>query len=326
MELEAQDLPHLVGRRVDSVHGEKWRLVGLFRGQELLLPEPHTRIQSGDHLLLLGPPDTCEEVCSRLDCGLPGFPLSWGQTLLVVLNPKDPDEHEGLMNEAMAWAMDSRVNDTIVLCREGQCDLQAQINEWPAACSVRVESVPSGLLEKARELCRQGEVGLVVLGKFEPSLLESLAKSALMNLAESLGAPLVLAGGTAPYQKILVPFNGRPRSLAALEVAAEVAGQTGGEISLAMVEEPEFIHGEDSAPWLEQVRATAREQAHALKLTFQEVQLQGNPVRRISELSGEYDLMVVGGSSRGRGLLSPNVGEHLAEKARCTVLVVAKED
>lgn len=326
MELEAADLPHLVGRRADSVQGEKWRLVALFRRGQLVLPQPHTRIQAEDRLLLLGPPDTYGEVCTQLECGLPGFPLSWGHTLLVVLNPKDPAEHEGLMNEALAWALNSQVQDTIILCRESQCDLQAQINEWPAACQVRIEPVAAGLVERARELCRQNEVGLVVMGKFEPTLLESLAKSALMNLAESLGTPLVLAGGTLPYQKILVPFNGRARSLAGLEVAAEVARQTGGEVSLAMVEEPEFVHGEESGPWLEQVRSLAREQAHLLKLPVKEVVLRGNPVRRIRELSADYDLLVVGGSSRGRGLLSPNVGEHLAEKAGCSVLVVAKED
>lgn len=325
MELEADDLPHLMGRRVDSVRGDKWRLVGLIREQQLALPQPRTRIQPGDHLLLLGPADTYGEVCSQLECGLPGFPLSWGHTLLVVLNSKDPDEHEGLLSEALAWALNSQVSDTIILCREGRCDLQAQLNEWPAASEVRVEKVSSGLLERAREICRQGEVGLVVMGKFEPTLLESLAKSALMNLAESLGAPLVLTGGTLPYQKILVPFNGRPRSMAALEVAAEVSRQTGGEVSLAMVEEPEFVRGEVSGPWVEQVQAQAREQAHILKMPIKEVVLQGNPVHRIKELSADYDLLVVGGSSRGRGMLSPNVGEHLAAKAGCSVLVVAKE-
>ncbi|MCF8044102.1 MAG: NAD-binding protein [Desulfarculaceae bacterium] len=326
MELEAEDLPHLVGRRVDSVRGDKWRLVALIREQQLVLPHPHNRIQPGDHLLLLGPADTYGEVCAQLECGLPGFPLSWGHTLLVVLNSKDPDEHEGLMNEALAWALNSQVSDTVILCREGQCDLQAQLNEWPAASQVRVEQAPSGLLERARELCRQGEVGLVVMGKFELTLLESLAKSTLMNLAESLGAPVVLAGGTLPYQKILVPFNGGPRSLAALEVAAEVARQTGGEVSLAMVEEPEFVRGEDSGPWVEQVQAQAREQAHIHKLSIREEVLRGNPVHEIRKLSSDYDLLVVGGSSRGRGVLSPNVGEHLAEKAGCSVLVVAKED
>ncbi|MBU4565154.1 MAG: NAD-binding protein [Desulfarculus sp.] len=326
MELEADSLPHLVGRRVDSVRGDKWRLVALVREQRLLLPDPHTRIQPGDHLLLMGPSDAYGDVCSQLECGLPGFPLSWGHTLLVVLNPKNPDEHEGLMNEALAWALNSQVSDTTILCREDLCDLQSLLNEWPAASQVRVETVASGLLERARELCAQGEVGLVVMGKFEPTMLGSLAKSALMNLAESLGAPLVLAGGTLPYQKILVPFNGRASSLAALEVAAEVARQTGGEVSLAMVEEPEFVRGEDSGPWVEQVLAKAREQAHIHKLPINEVVLRGNPVHEIRKLSSDYDLLVVGGSSRGRGLLSPNVGEHLAAKAGCSVLVVAKED
>ncbi len=325
MEIQAGEAPHLVGRRAMSVQGRDWRLVGLIRENDLLLPQPSTHIREGDRMVLLGQADMFSQICSHLDCGLAGFPLAWGHTLLVALTPKDPDEHEGLLTEGLFWALNSKVERTIILCRQGQSGFQSLLDEWPAAAQVRVETVERDLLSRARQLCGEEEVGLVVTGKFEPSLLGSLARSALMDLAESLDAPVVLAGGTTPYQRILAPFNGSPRAEAGLEVACLVALQTGGELSVALVEEPGFIRGGDAGAWLEGARARFRAVVHHHKLSAHEVRLQGNPVRQIVGISQDYDLMVVGGSSRGRGLLSPNVGEHLAQKAACSVLLVAQE-
>ncbi|MCF8031955.1 MAG: universal stress protein [Desulfarculaceae bacterium] len=325
LEMDTGEAPHLVGRLAGSLRGRDWRLSGLVRGERLVLPSANERIQAGDRLVMLGQADMFSQICADLSCGLPGFPLSWGHTLLVVLTPKDPDQHEGLLTEGLFWALNSRVEQTIILCRGEQSGFQDLLDEWPAAASVRVESVPEGLLDHARRLCEEEKVGLVVLGKYEPTWLSSLGRGALMDLAESLCAPVVFSGGTAPYRKILVPFDGGPKAEAALEVAAEVAQQTGGELSTALVEEPEFIRGGDGDAWLEKARARAKEMAHGQKLKLAEVSLQGNPVHQISAISGDYDLMVVGGSSRGRGLFSPNVGEHLAQKAACSVLVVAEK-
>ena len=325
LEMDTGDAPHLVGRLAGSLGGRDWRLAGLIRKGRLVLSSPREHIQAGDRLVLLGQADMFGQICADLSCGLPGFPLSWGHTLLVVLTPKDPDEHEGLLTEGLYWALNSRVERTVILCRSEQRGFQELLNEWPAAASVRVETAPDNLLAHARRICEEEKVGLVVLGKYEPTWLGSLARSALMDLAESLCAPVVFSGGTAPYQRILVPFNGSPRAEAALEVSAEVAQQTGGQLNLALVEEPQFIRGGDSEAWLEKARARAKEMAHGQKLKLTEVNLQGNPVRQVSAISRDYDLMVVGGSSRGRGMLSPNVGEHLAQKAACSVLVVAEK-
>ncbi|MCB2225432.1 MAG: NAD-binding protein [Desulfarculaceae bacterium] len=325
LEMDTADAPHMVGRLARSLRGPDWRLVGLMRSKELVLPKPGERIQAGDRMVLLGQADMFNQICADLSCGLPGFPLSWGHTLLVVLTPKNQDQHEGLLTEALFWALNSRVQETLILCRSDQCGFQDLLDEWPAAASVRVESVPEGLLPRAHKICEQEKVGLVVLGRYEPSWLESLTGGALLGLAESFCAPVVYSAGTAPYQRILVPFNGGARAEAALEVAAEVAVQTGGELGVALVEEPEFIKGEDGAVWREKAWAQAKETVRQQKLNLAEVSLQGNPVRQITAISGDYDLMVVGGSSRRHSLFTPNVGEHLAQKAACSVLAVAEK-
>ena len=325
LEMNTSELPQLVGRKARSVRTKDWSLVGLIRGEELVLLRRETRIKLGDRLVILGQPDMFGRVCTDLDCNLAGFPLAWGHTLLVALTPNDPDEHERVLNEGLFWALNSKVEETIILCRQGQSDFQHLLNEWPSALQVRVETVERNLLARARQICEEEKVGLAVLGKFEPTLLGSLARSALMDLAESLGSPVVLSGGTSPYGGILVPFNGSPRAELALEVACEVARLTGGELSAALVEEPQFIRGGDTESWLQKAQTRARDLAHAHKLSLKQVVLQGNPVRQISALSKDFDLLVVGGSSRGRGLLSPNVGEHLAQKAACSVLLVAEK-
>lgn len=323
MELEAAGLPRVVGRRAALVRGPKWRLVGLIREGRLMLPDGTTRVREEDRLVVLGQADLFSDVCSELDCTMPGFPRALGQRLLLALAPEAAARHAALVSEALYWALNARLDATTILCDESACDIQEQLDNWPAASKVTVETVAGDVWRRVRELCAGDDVGLVVGARPEPGILAGLTGGGLFSLAASLGRPLLFAGGTMPYGRILVPFNAKPRSEAALNDACDLARQMGAEVHLAMVAEPEFLRGEGRQGWLDQVRDRARQEAHAQKLDLKELVLEGNPVKEVSAVSGEFDLMVLGGSARGRGLLAPNVGEHLARRAECSVLLVA---
>lgn len=326
MEVQASGVPQVVGRRASRVRGPDWRLCGLIRGGRLLLPEGMTRIGEDDRLVILGQPDLFSDICSELSCSLPGFPRVLGQSLLVVLSPEAASQAAMVISEGLHWALNTHLHSTTILCEKSACQIQEQLNQWPAASKVAVEAVEGSIWRTAREMCPQEDVGLVVAARPEPGLLSGLTGGGLLSLANSLRRPLLLAVGTMPYKRVLVPFNGRPRAESALEAACDLARQMGAEVHLAMVAEPEFFRGEGKDDWLEQTRDRARELAHAQKMDLKELALAGNPIKEIVAISGEFDLLVVGGAPKGRGFLAPNVGEHLARKSACSVLVIASDE
>ena len=323
MEVEAARYHHLVGRRTALVRGEGWRLAALFRRDQLLLPDQRTRVLADDRLVLVGRQDMFSQVCQELECQIQGFPRAHGQAMLLLLWPDAKVDHAALVHEGLYWVQNTVIERTMVLCRRGACRGERELAQWPATAPARLEKVEGSISERARQLSGQESIGLVMTNKFEPSFLGSLGKAPLLNLAESLGCPLLLAGGGTPCQSILVPFNAQPRAEAALEVAVDLARQVGAGITLASVEEPDFINGAQQSSWLEGVRTRARELAHLYKLDWELKEMAGNPVREIAAISDQYDLMVVGGSSQGGGLFRPNLAEHLAQKAACSVLVLA---
>lgn len=144
-----------------------------------------------------------------------------------------------------------------------------------------------------------------------------------ISLAHDISSPLLVTKGTPPYERILVPFSGTPMSELALEIAVDFANQVGGTITTAVIEQPEFLTGEDGTSWKEKTLARLNELSHVHKTTFQVVERRGNPVREVTALTEESDLLVLGSTNRDRGLFTPNVGEKLVRESQCSVLIIA---
>ena len=94
---------------------------------------------------------------------------------------------------------------------------------------------------------------------------------------------------------------------------------------MAVVEEPDFIHGEDREGVVRDLFRRVRELSHIHKVKVGEIRREGNPVRELTRLAENYNLMVIGSTRKEKELLTPHVGELLTEKSACSVLVVASE-
>jgi nucleotide-binding universal stress UspA family protein len=180
-----------------------------------------------------------------------------------------------------------------------------------------------GVADQVRQMAAEGGYGLIVIPPPSKNLLSSLVSASLTELTKNLECPLLLARGSAPYKKVLIPFNGESYAEKAMEVTVDMAKQLGvKEVDAVVVSEPGFITGDDGGDWLEEIGARIDELAHIHKMRIGKVTRKGNPVNEISAVSGEYDLIVIGSDKKGKGLFSPNVAEHLARKTECSALLV----
>ena len=321
MEMDASDHFRVVGKKAASLVGDDWRLVAILRQNEMFFPQAETVIEAGDRLVIVGEPDTFEALCNHLECGIPHFPLGYGPDLLLALLPGS--DHEELIKESMHLAQNTKTRSLTILCSE-DCDIQEGLEIWSQSIDIRLETFKADLEDHLEEIGSQENYGVMVIHPFEASFFISLAKPTLISLAHSISCPLLVARQTHPYKRILVPFNATAKAELALDVAVDLARQFGADITVAVVEEPDFIRGVQEEQWAESMLGRLRELAHIHKFQFDGIVRQGNPVKEIVKVAEDFDLMIIGRTTRDKGLFSPHVGEHMDQDVPCSVLIVAK--
>jgi len=322
MEMDVADHFQVVGKGAASLRNEDWQLVAILRENMMFFPDPETVIEVGDRLVIVGQPDSFKSLCTHLECGIPHFPLGYGPDLLLALLPESNNEE--LIKETMHLAQNTKVKSLTILSSKEEGDLRDTLGAWTKTIDIKVVTVKDNVEDHLEKIGRQENYGLMVLHPFEASFFVSLAKPTLISLAHSISCPLLIARQTHPYERILVPFNATNKAEVALGVAVDLARQFGAEVAVAMVEEPEFIRGAQEEEWTESVSKRVRELAHIHKFDFEEIIKKGTPVKEVVALAEDFNLLVMGSTTREKGLFSPHVGERMAQDVPCSVLIIAK--
>jgi nucleotide-binding universal stress UspA family protein len=195
--------------------------------------------------------------------------------------------------------------------------------EWPESKPVTIREVGQKTQVEAFKWADQNfNPGLVVSPVLSLGWLDFLRLPRHVELVYAVGCPVLFSRASAEYQNILVGFDGSKSSLAGLDVAVDMARQTGAGLAAGMVMESEVIQGAGSQQWLGQAREVLRETAHIHKLEIQEWVQSGNPVRGLSALAKGADLLILGCNRPQRALLHLNVPELVLRRVDCSVLLV----
>jgi Trk K+ transport system NAD-binding subunit/nucleotide-binding universal stress UspA family protein len=322
MELDVSDHFQVVGKGTSSLTSDDWRLVAILRENVMFFPDSETVIEVGDRLVIVGQPDSFKALCIHLDCGVPHFPLGYGPDLLLALLPGS--NREELVKESMHLAQNSKVKSLTVLCSQEESDIQQALGTWTQTTDIKVVKVEGEVEDYLEKTGGQENYGVMVVHPFEASFFISLAKPTLISLAHAISCPLLVARQSHPYERILVPFNATSKAELALGVAVDLARQLEAEIAVAVVEEPEFIRGAAEEEWAESVANVVQELAHIHKFDFEVIIKKGNPVKEVVALAKDFNLLVMGSTTRDKGLFSPHVGERMAQDVPCSVLIIAK--
>jgi nucleotide-binding universal stress UspA family protein len=174
-------------------------------------------------------------------------------------------------------------------------------------------------------IARDSDAGMVVIRHAGRSLLQSIFGGNLVQMAAELPCPLLLAKRSNPYKRLLVPFNGSLAGQRALEIAMDLSRHLDAEVSAVVVVEPSYLRGAESSTgqWENRMLKQVRELAHVHKIKVDEQVRHGNPVKEILSIADDYQLLVIGGDEDKAGLFSLDVAGVLADRARCSVLLVS---
>jgi Trk K+ transport system NAD-binding subunit/nucleotide-binding universal stress UspA family protein len=320
-EINVSDHFRVIGKRASYFQRSNLRLSGIFRRGKLMFPKPGTVIQADDRLILLGEANMFTSVCSLLECSSPHFPLAYGPNMLVVL-PRPGDAAVAILREGQYLGQKTKVRKVTIVCGEGESPPAKESERWPQEVSVEIRPLSKGIVERVRSFAEEGTSGLLLIPPVERSLFSTLGGLVYTSLTHDLNCPVLIARQTFPYKRILVPFHGTTNAELALEVGMDLGRQLGAMITVMIVEEPGFLSGDEDDGFVRRNQARIRELAHIHKTPVEQISVRGNPVRQIVDTALSHDLLVIGSTNRDRGFITPNIGEHLAEKAPCSVLIV----
>ncbi len=326
MEVDVLPSHWFAGKRLEVLIGHNWRVVAVLREGWLQSARPDMTVVAGDRLVILGAPDMLRPVCTLLDCAQPRFPMTYGRGLLLALPAKHERELGEVLDECLYVAQSLKTGHLEVRCEKACALVDERLGAWSQSLRVGTAVVQGRLSDTVKALCEDMSIGLVAMPSVESGFFETLGKAPLMELAHSLPCPLLLLKGRSAYRRLLVPCNGTPRAELALEIGMDLGKQLSAQVDVVVVREPGFLHGDrdddQDGDWVERSLARARELSHVHKVKLGEFEREGNPVHEVVALATDYDLLVLGSTRREAGLFSPHVGEHLARKAPCSVLVV----
>ena len=323
MEIEVGSHFNLVGRALNKVHHQHWRVVGLIRENKLLPHDTETVLQNDDRLLILGQVDLFKDVCDLIGCGEPHFPRIYGGILVLGLPQGKSEDSQKLLKECFHVIRNTKLLEMDVFHADPQDAEAIRKAQVPEGLSINARQTDGNLVATLRDCCGERNIGMMVLPLIEPARVDMLTKPLHISLAHSLPCPLLVAKGSQPYENILVPFNGSKLTQSALEVGIDLALQIGNAaVSVIIVREPSFLHNKGETDWVAERLEKVRELGRVYKIDIREIVRDGNPVAEITAAAENFDLMVIGSTNKAKIFLEPHVGELLVRRSPCSTLIV----
>lgn len=296
----------VISRPLHEIATRAFLVAAIYRDGELVVPHGDTRVEAGDQVLLVGRPDTLRAIADYFRLGAAQFPRQFGHSI-VLWNPED----------------DPRVAaDAAHLTEASRCRCVFQVVRTPTD---RERDLPlERLLADPLNPMTQVSPGLFILPPPKRGLFGRFGKLGPMGeLLDRARSPLLLARGSTPYKRILVPVADSSTSWRGLELAVDIARTTGARITALHAAQPRFLAGSAGAERTRAVEANVQQIAQLYKLQFEVVVEEGNPIQSAVRLAGEHQLVVAARNLRQPDTyFRPDIGLRIALAAPCSAVLL----
>ncbi|WP_026944534.1 TrkA C-terminal domain-containing protein [Helicobacter rodentium] len=102
-------------RSVGVIKQKKWKIVAIYRNEELILPKYSTTIFPNDSLLLIGEPDTLQEIYHRIKEEFGQFPTPFGRDVAMYFDLSSSKNLAMCIHQAL-WLFSHFKNKRLHLC------------------------------------------------------------------------------------------------------------------------------------------------------------------------------------------------------------------
>jgi hypothetical protein len=336
--LEVEVHPHsrLANKPLAALHPKSWHVGIVYREGNILIPGGDTILRPKDKVVILGDPKVLRTVTDLLTFRFTLFPLEYGDTLVALFTN---GEEESFIKE-IAYLLSVFPLKNAMFLLPPDSDALAErlrnLDETRTLQGLHIEEIPAGPVIETLRVIQQSlgrRVAIIVLPK-KATVRTSWGrrknprgKRFLRNLSEAFGCPVLLAGGSFPYARVAVPCIDRDSLQHALETTLEMSSAISYQIDTLFVGLSRYIGSEDEASALDEMKKTVSDLSLVYKTSIRNSELQGNPIKELTEALVEHNLMVNDiGSWRPGGwlasLLQPDVAWETVRRSPLSTLLI----
>jgi hypothetical protein len=335
LEVEVHPNSRLAHKTIGSIRPRRWRIGIIYRDEAIVVPRDDTVLKPDDRLIILGDPRVLKTVAEMLTFRFVQFPLEFGDRTLTLLFGDEPE----VFFAELAYLLKTfpLAQTSVVHCTSRPDNFERTRALLAAQGLEHLELRQIPLVELLADPTAApgptGKVGLVVLsrthlkhGRNYLSLGRS-RKSLLMQLSQSFRAPLLVSGGTFPYQRMALPCMAEDQMQASMQTALEIAAPLHFSLEALICKPSEYIAGDEEFANYDSMCKTIDRLRHIYRTEVRETLLEGNPVETFSEVLKQHSLLVanVGEWRQPRRLpdwLAPDVPWRVVDRARISTLLL----
>lgn len=299
----------VIGRPLHEIATRAFLVAAIYRDGDLVVPHGDTCVEAGDQVLLVGRPDTLRAIADYFRLGAAQFPRQFGHSI-VLWNPDGDERVDAEAQQLVEASRCGRVYRVVRGAQEGGTDgLELPLRNLLADPLAPMADVSPGLFIMAPP--KPGPFGR--FGKLGP----------MGQLLDRARSPLLLARGTAPYERILVPVADSPTSWRGLELAVDIARTTGARITALHAAQPRYLAGRAGAERTRAVEDNVEQVARLYKLQFDVVVEEENPIRAAVGAAGAHDLVVAARNLKQPDTyFRPDIALRIALEAPCSAVLL----
>jgi Trk K+ transport system NAD-binding subunit len=335
VEVEVHPHSKLAGKALGSIAPINWRVGLIYRDKQIVMPRKDAVLKAGDRVVLLGDPQTLAMVSEIFTFSFTRFPLEYGPVAAVYLGgAEDEAFFEELAYIFRVFPMKRAVfihSADAQLVREKFERFITKENFRSVEQRAWALSPLSALKDLFKE--RKWELGLIVFSRL--SMFGRLGafrarrgrKGFFLTLADMAPCPVVLLGGTFPYEKVALPLVGGLELHHIFGTAIEISLSLESETEALLVNPSEYISSEEDVQEFEGMKKAVSDMSLTYKRSVNSRILSGNPVEAMAGAVKDYNCLLVdaGGWKRQgwlRDLLDPDVLWQVMKRSPLTSFLV----
>jgi Trk K+ transport system NAD-binding subunit/nucleotide-binding universal stress UspA family protein len=322
MEVQVLANSSVIGRALADLSPRRWLVGAVYRAGELIVPHGDTVIEEGDRVVIIGDPEILSSIATHIGSGESEFPLHYGSKIVAL----DTPDLESLLPEAHYLLHATAASHLEVISGDGTPPSAELLRccEDPKFTIEPITTDASGPMKLTEEAARR-DVGVLLLPPDRLSLWASigLARSKTVKFIDLLDAPALIARGSFPYDRVLLVMAELPFPNRAAQLAIDLVRMVDADLHLAVVHQPELVMGSQLREEVQERRRQVEQLAGLYHVNVRVEELEGNPIEAVVKHSAGFNVVVLPYKRRRRSsLTSPDVGQNLIHRVRCSTLVM----
>lgn len=307
--------------RVRDLRARRWLVGAIYRDNRYVVPHGYVIIREGDRLLLTGEPEILPYIADYLRAGVARFPLQYGFRT-VAYAPAVEDETFWDELRYFAEHTRTRVARALTLKEHPPPSIELERGQMETQT---INATDSAMTVVRRDLPGM-DTGCLVIPKKRAGFWSraGLSRPEFAEVLDALPSPLLLAAGSHPYRRILLPVIDPDASVLAAELAIDLSRQLNVEVAAVVVTPPTFIVGQDAVDEQKEALKTLLEVGSLYHVKIEQIMREGNPAKEIEAIAGEGDLLVVSHrAGQKASFFNPDVVLQIISRCPCSVLALS---